>query len=333
MMPLPQIPEMYEYMRLARKVTDALDNLYIPLIGHEDAMRMLRESVYMSVPGQPQWNMCLMGSSGTGKTFLIKRFKQEFGRQILPDRPNDIPILVVNTPSNPILKNMSTAILQACKDPFAHMGTEKTQTARIPEAISRLGVCLMVFEEFQNLFKKTDKSLQGKAAQWLKEIENMNMCPIALTGLESITEFVLGSDELNRRFLRNKILGQLSMTDDLSVGQLIQVLESISPLIDQANDAKLDSDHMLARIWLSSAGTMDIIFKMSKSAVLAAFRENLNGRVALRHWSEAFVELSKDPKYVLPRINYFDLEQSKVMEAVARMLAGVSSKTDVEKAK
>lgn len=44
------------YIELARAVTTALDELYVPLFDHEAAWVMLQESLLMSVPGYPQWN-------------------------------------------------------------------------------------------------------------------------------------------------------------------------------------------------------------------------------------------------------------------------------------
>ena len=98
---LPLIPD---YLARAKVITDALDRLYIPLRASEEALTMLRESVYMSSPGQSQWNMCLTGPSGAGKTYMLDRFQLEMKQRLCPDDPNAIPVLIVKTPEDPTLE-------------------------------------------------------------------------------------------------------------------------------------------------------------------------------------------------------------------------------------
>lgn len=315
------------YIELAKVITTALDDLYVPLLDHEAAWVMLQESLHMSVPGYPQWNLCLIGPSGTGKSYLVKRLRKEQKRALSPDSQDDIPVLIVDTPENPTLERMVDAVLVACNDPFAGKGNYKEKMARLPLALARRKVRIIIFDEFQQLFDgKTDRQSRI-AMQWLKGMDNRKLWPIVLLGLESIKESIAMSDELKRRFMRHKSLKTYSMADEVDISQLNKVLKSISPLVNQANTARLLDRHMLLRLWLASGGVLDYVFKMAKSAVLAAYRADLSGLVSLDHWSEAFVQLQFELKLTNPVINPFGLSAKDVKPQVVRLLAASSQNT------
>lgn len=320
------IPAGYEYLALAKEVTTALDELYVPLLDSEAALRMLRESVYMSEPGHPQWNMCLVGPSGTGKSFIIKQLRAELTEQFRSDDPDQIPVLVVETPVDPTLERMADRVLEACKDPFSGKGSYKEKMPRAYDALARRKVRIIFFDEFQNLFDGKTARQYRLANQWLKGLDNRKSWPIALTGLENVKDFVASSSELQRRFLRHKNLKPYSLGCELEIAQLDLVLRHISPLIKQARTARLDSDHMLQRIWLASWGILDYLFRMAKSAVMAAFREDLRGEVSRSHWSTAFVELVGEMTISGPVANPFDLGVAEVQKLVVKRLEMMAAK-------
>lgn len=305
------------YIELAKIVTTALDELYVPLLDHEEAWVMLQESLLMSEPGHPQWNLCLIGPSGTGKSYLVKRLRDELNRR-LPPGSDEIPVLIVDTPENPTLERMVDAVLTALNDPFAGKGGFKEKMARLPLALAKRKVRIIIFDEFQQLFDGKTPTQSRIAAQWLKGLDNRTLMPIVLTGLESIQEAIATSAELKRRFMRHKSLKIYSMADALDISQLNKVLMSISHLFKQDRTASLRDNHMLLRVWLASGGTLDYVFKMAKSAVLAAYRADLKGVGSLDHWSEAFVQLQNELKKT-GGINPFDMKISDVKKHVARL--------------
>jgi hypothetical protein len=305
------------YIELAKAVTTALDELYVPLLDHEAAWVMLQESLLMSVPGHPQWNLCLIGPSGTGKSYLAKRLRDELNRT-LPPGSDEIPVLIVDTPENPTLERMVDAVLTACNDEFAGKGEYKDKMRRLPLALAKRKVRIIIFDEFQQLFDGKTPKQSRIAAQWLKGLVNRKLVPIVLAGLESIQEAIATSAELKRRFTRYKSLKAYSMAVELDISQLNKVLMSISPLVKQEKTASLRDKHMLLRLWLASGGILDYVFKMAKSAVLAAYRADLKGLVSLDHWSEAFVELQNELEKT-GGINPFDIKLIDVKKHVARL--------------
>ncbi len=313
---LPLIPD---YLARAKVITDALDRLYIPLRASEEALTMLRESVYMSSPGQSQWNMCLTGPSGAGKTYMLDRFQLEMKQRLCPDDPNAIPVLIVKTPEDPTLDRMVDQVLIACQDEFAGMGRYRDKMARLPLALELRRVIIILFDEFHHLFDGKTPRQHRLAAQWLKALHNLLRWPIGLVGLESILEYVESSTELKRRFKRKKSLPFYSLADDFDLSELNAMLSQIAKLVPQAPTATIDTRHMMQRIWLGSLGSPDTIFWLAKNAVIVAFRQG-SDRVSLDHWSGAFKELQSDASRLTPVINPFELSASEVSKQVARVL-------------
>lgn len=314
-----------DYLTRAKKITDALDRMYVPLPASEEALTLLRESMLMSTPGLPQWNICLIGPSGAGKSYLIARFEEEMRQRFCAEFPDAIPVLIVETPEDPTLDRMADQVLIACQDEFAGMGRFRDKMARLPLALELRRVGFIFFDEFHHIFDGKTPRQHRLAAQWLKALHNLKRWPIGLVGLEIILDYVKSSPELKRRFQRHKILPFYSLAEKSDVAVLIGMLDRIAALLPQAPDAKLGTDHMLQRVWLGSLGSPDTMFWLAKKAVVVAFREDAD-QVSLDHWASAFKELQSDASRSMPVVNSFALSASALSQQVVRVLDALPPK-------
>ncbi|AZS51492.1 hypothetical protein DM558_12250 [Entomomonas moraniae] len=88
--------------------------------------------------GIPQHLICV-GDSGTGKSTLKEQIAKSFPPIVLEDRLI-LPVLVINTPPLPTVKNLAETVLIKLGDPLFHKGSAIDKTHRIHNFFNRLGV-------------------------------------------------------------------------------------------------------------------------------------------------------------------------------------------------
>lgn len=74
----------------------------------------------MRIPKKPRMKgLILYGESGTGKTMLIHEFRKRYEEKVKPDDDYDeIPILIVETPTEPKEKELYARILDTIGVPY-----------------------------------------------------------------------------------------------------------------------------------------------------------------------------------------------------------------------
>lgn len=141
----------------------------------------------------------VLGEPGCGKTHTSNRFLR-----LYPDyrREGQLikPIVRVRVPSDPTVKGLSIAILEAFNDPNAASGSEQEMAERIDYFIQRCATMLVILEEVHHFVDADSDKRNTKVANWLKiRIEETGV-PFLIEGLPSTQILFNHDDQLRDRF-------------------------------------------------------------------------------------------------------------------------------------
>mgnify|MGYP000164338479 CR=1 FL=1 len=170
------------------------------VIFHPDfdrAISQLKEAyLYNEQTGMTR-NHLLLGDSGTGKSTIKSTLVKAFKPKILDDRIT-IPVLTIDVPSKPTIKNIAETILIKLGDPRFEKGAEAAKTSRIPHLAEKLGVRMIIFDEMQHFIDQGNKKTPTEVSDWLKTIIENTKVSTVLMGLKR-TELLLEVNEQLRR--------------------------------------------------------------------------------------------------------------------------------------
>ncbi|MDO6514045.1 TniB family NTP-binding protein [Neptuniibacter sp. 2_MG-2023] len=231
----------------------------------ECAYKQINECYELKNAGLPVNFLCL-GMSGTGKTTL----KEKFLNQHLPYQTRDrkiVPVLVVDIPSLPTVKNVSEAVLLELGDPLFNRGTAIEKTNRILTLVKTCKVQLIIFDELQHFVDQGSKSTPSQAADWLKTIIDRSNASVVLMGLQRSEHILRLNEQLRRRFSRRINLEPFSLAKMNSYWDFVRVLRAMLKVVDMQEETNL-SDNLVRRIHYATNGVIGYM----QTLLMAAFR-------------------------------------------------------------
>jgi hypothetical protein len=160
---------------------------------------------------------CLLvtGVSGSGKSTLRKEYAKHHPRREAEDG-TIIPVLHLELPAKPTIKNVAERILLALGDPlFAH-GTAVAMTERIIVLFKNCRLELVILDEFQHFIDHSSEKIEATVADWLKSLVNATKVPFVLMGLRRCRRILQANEQLRRRFSRQISLEPFSIIDKRS---------------------------------------------------------------------------------------------------------------------
>jgi len=231
--------------------------------------------------------MHVIGQSGAGKSILIAWY---LARNPVEHRSDFdlIPVLVVQTPSKPSVKNLAEAMLRALGAPGVHIGTENQKTNRILELLVSHGVELIFIDEFQH-FVDHRSAATLEVTDWLKALVDATNRAVVLVGLPRSAIIVRQNEQLRRRFSRRCVLHPFSAdTEDswLEFRAVLRELHRRTPVPaddfhepDMARRFLNASEGLISYLVTIASGAIDIASrtsqKIDKLVLAAAFEEEV----------------------------------------------------------
>lgn len=248
--------------------------------------RIARLHVRGRVAGAAE-GLLVTGPSGSGKSTLLRSYAADFPIEERRDR-TVIPVLMVDTPSGPTVKNLTEIILHNLGDPIASRGSAETKTRRIYWLLKECGVELLIIDEFNHFYDSSNRRQATQVTDWLKNVINVAQIPVVLAGLPRAESVVRANPQLARRFSSRYSLRPFAFEaerDQKEFRALLMALQSVLPLpaphLHEANLAR--------RFHIASAGLIDFVIKTIEGAVVAAALEGAP-ELSLHHFAEGFRE-------------------------------------------
>ncbi|NMG42640.1 AAA family ATPase [Aromatoleum toluvorans] len=231
--------------------------------------------------------LLITGLTGSGKTTVRKEYERRY-----PVQDNGeilkIPVLNVDTPAPPTVKNLAEAILIAMGDPISHKGTAAQKTERIYRLLRICGVELLIIDEFQHFFDHGKRTEAARVTDWLKNLINNAGIPVVLMGMPDSARVLRLNPQLARRFSARFDLGPFRFTtvdEILRFRGLLSAIESALPL----PSIPISTPEMAQRFHCASFGLIDYVCKITDGAVDAA-RYHGCAHIDQHHLAEAFEE-------------------------------------------
>lgn len=231
--------------------------------------------------------LLITGFTGTGKTTLIREYKAEHPPVDEGERIR-MPVLSVETPAAPTVKNLVETILIAIGDPMSHRGSAEEKTQRIYHLLKVCGVELLMIDEFQHFFEHGRRNEIHHVTDWLKNLLNNAGIPVVLFGLPYSEEVLRLNVQLARRFSSRYYLRPFGFGNPRDIQEfrgVLNVIENSLPL----PSVQLSTPEMALRFHCASYGLIDFIGKIVDGAVLLAYQRDYE-RLDERVFAEAFEE-------------------------------------------
>lgn len=234
--------------------------------------------------GYPE-GLLITGLSGAGKSTIKEEYERKYPKQDLGEI-TVIPVLVVETPPGPTVKNFAEAILLALGDPLHFQGSAEHKTQRIYYFLKLCKVELLMIDEFQHFIVHAKRNETLRVTDWLKNLINQARIPVVLFGLPISEKILRLNVQLARRFSARYYLRPFSIDGEretLEYRGVLKVIEEMLPL----PSVPLSSPTMAKRFYYASFGLIDYIAKIVEQAVVRALKEN-SPSLMVRHYAEAF---------------------------------------------
>lgn len=238
----------------------------------ERAMTQLRGAyIYNVQTGIPQ-NELLLGSTGTGKSTIKRVLVKEFGPEVREDR-TIIPILTVDVPANPTIKNVAETILIKLGDPKFEKGSEASKTKRITHLVQKLGVKMIIFDEMQHFIDQGNRRTPIQVSDWLKTIINDAKVSTVLMGLNRTEILLEVNEQLRRRFSNQIVLKPFGFRTSQELVNFVGVLKRIDRSLGLPWPLSFDDMNLIKSMHFATNGIMDYMVKLMLGAYRIAQEE------------------------------------------------------------
>lgn len=213
------------------------------------------------------------GVSGSGKSTLRKEYARHHPRQET-DKGTEIPVLHLELPAQPTIKNVAERILLELGDPLFTRGSAEAMTSRIVTLFRNCRVELVILDEFQHFIDHSSEKIETRVADWLKHLVNITKVPFVLMGLHRCRRILQSNEQLRRRFSRQIELMPFGISDKRSRRIFDGLMRSIWTNLPVPPVPELvgDGDH-LDRIHFATYGLMGYIMMLVSTSVEIALDE------------------------------------------------------------
>lgn len=259
-------------------------------------------------------NLFLYGSTGVGKSTVLKEYASRFHRQIV-DGNTKIPILYFKVPVGATPKSVASSMLLAMKDPNYDKGTETNQTARILNFVQKCEVEMVIIDEFQHLIDRETQHVLNRASEWVKKFSEDANIPIILAGMKESEIIFDHNEQLDRRFTEKEELKGFEFSTREEQTEFRIFLNTIDEQLPFPHRSNLADVKMAEKFFYVSNGNPYYINKVLQEATVLAAKSG-SDTIDQNHLFSAFnkLKISKRPNIANP----FKAEKFNIVEAIAK---------------
>lgn len=223
--------------------------------------------------------LCLMGTTGVGKTTLVRSYVAAFPRRET-EWGTRSPVLYLETPHPITVKGMTSALLDALGDPLAFKGTQPQMNARLQNFLADCDVRLVILDDFHHLIDKQTNRILRDVSEWLKVLIKNTGIVYLVVGIEGEVERILNANkQLSRLFVREYLLPFRWQPDEPeSITDFARLISYVQAVLEVKLTTAEPWPVLLFRIHLATGGVMSNIMNLFRQAVRIQQRQGLVGQ-------------------------------------------------------
>lgn len=233
-----------------------------------------------------QQNLICIGISGTGKSTLKRKMYEKCPSRFIEDR-RLIPILVIDTPSLPTVKNMAEAVLLKLGDPNFSKGSAVEKTVRILHFINSCKVKLIIFDELQHFIDQGNKTTPKQVSDWLKSLIEQSGVSTVLMGLTQSEHILRINEQLRRRFSCRVDLQPFNISEQEGFWDFFRALTALDQVLELSQPIELSED-LVHRLHFATNGIIGYMVNLTIAAYQVAIHNQLP-RINRKCLEEAFM--------------------------------------------
>ncbi len=250
----------------------------------------------------------LTGESGTGKSTIKALLLKKFPSTWLSEK-RVIPVLAIDTPSLPSVKNLAEEFLTQLGDPRYGRGSTIEKTSRILRYLHACDVKLVIIDEIQHFLDQGKRKAPREVADWLKSIIERGNVSTVLMGLERSAQILEINEQLRRRFCCHIKLQAFNIKSQKSCAEFIGAIKQLLTCFDLPTNIDLQSTELVAALHYATNGIMDYMIKLLIGSYEVAYRDRhvaidkacLEIAFCERIWAAATDELNPFSKQFIPQ--------------------------------
>lgn len=206
-------------------------------------------------------NIICVGQSGTGKSTLKERMRLSFP-EVETIEKKIIPVLVVDTPSVPTVKNIAEEMLIQLGDPRFNKGSAIEKTNRILHYLDKCEVKMVIFDELQHFVDQGKRKTPLEVSDWLKTVIDKAGVSTVLMGLERSEAILEVNEQLRRRFSRRVDIAPFSIQTKESRATFIGVVRVLDKKVGLPRRINLQDKDLILSLFYASNGIIDYLVKL-----------------------------------------------------------------------
>ncbi len=242
-------------------------------VGFEKALKEISRAHRMGRYRLDEPNCLLItGESGCGKSRVRREYVKNYPRIEMEDR-TAIPVLHLELPSQPTVKNVAERLLLQLGDPFAERGSAEGKTSRIVTLMRECRVELVILDEFQHFVDSSNEKVEYKVADWLKSVINDSKVPFVLMGLPRCRRILDVNEQLRRRFLPRVELHRFRIDKKAELKQFVAVLKGLEKSLALQIPSVLTDKDVIRRIYYATHGVIAHTMKLVAESLNIALSE------------------------------------------------------------
>jgi hypothetical protein len=216
-----------------------------------------------------------VGSSGTGKSTIKQKLNEDFHRTSKSEALN-IPILIVDTPAVPTVKNFAEEVLIQLGDPNFAKGSAIEKTNRILRYLDKCEVKLIIFDELQHFIDQGKRRTPFEVSDWLKTLIDKAGVSTVLMGLERSEQILRVNEQLRRRFSKRIDIRPFDLEEKESRDNFIGVIQKLDEQLDLKKRIDLSDKELVISMFFATNGIIDYLVKLLIGAYEHAIKNNRN---------------------------------------------------------